>query len=141
MAWWLWIILGLGLLTVELAFQSGFFVFFFGLAAIVVGALAGLGLSGPAWAEWLLFPALAIGMLAALREPLRARLNLRSSSKAVDSLVGEQGVILAEVPLGGVGKVEVRGSSWSARGSRPFALGERCRVERVDGLTLWVRPE
>jgi membrane protein implicated in regulation of membrane protease activity len=41
-----------------------------------------------------------------------------------------------------VGKVELRGSSWSARSARAaLARGQRCRVERVDGLTLWVRPE
>jgi membrane protein implicated in regulation of membrane protease activity len=58
----------------------------------------------------------------------------------VDSLIGETAVILEPVPNGGVGKVELRGTSWSARNVDGTALpaGRRCRVQRVDGLTLWI---
>jgi len=141
MAWWIWILLGLGLLFVELATPGSFVAFFFGLSGIVVGVLVALGWAGPGWVHWLLFSALAIMMLALLRGPLNARLNLRGSGRPVDSLVGEGGVVLDEVPEGGVGKVEVRGSSWNVRASQALKKGQRCRVERVDGLTLWVRPE
>jgi inner membrane protein len=141
MTWWLWILVGLGLLFVELATPGSFVAFFFGLSGIVVGALVALGWAGPGWMHWLLFSALAILMLALLRGPLHARLNLHGSKRAVDSLAGEGGMILEDVPEGGVGKVEVRGSSWSARGLTTLKKGQRCRVDRVDGLTLWVRPE
>ena len=59
----------------------------------------------------------------------------------VDSLVGETAVALEEIPAGGVGKAELRGSSWSARnlGESPIQLNQRVRVERIDGLTLDVR--
>jgi membrane protein implicated in regulation of membrane protease activity len=48
-----------------------------------------------------------------------------------------------EVPPNGVGKVELRGTVWNARTTQPAALvaKQRTVVERVDGLTLWVRPE
>jgi hypothetical protein len=141
MAWWLWILLGLGLLFLEMATPGSFVAFFFGLSGVVVGVLTALGWAGPEWVQWLLFSALAIIMLALLRGPLHARLNLKGSARPVDSLVGEGGLILDEVPLGGVGKVEVRGSSWSARATEALKKGQRCRVDRVDGLTLWVRPE
>ncbi len=60
----------------------------------------------------------------------------------MDSLVGEGGVILEDVPADGVGKVEVRGIVLErAQRLRPSTKGQRCRVDRVDGLTLWVRPE
>jgi membrane protein implicated in regulation of membrane protease activity len=131
----------LGLLFVELATPGSFVAFFFGLSGIIVGVLVALGWAGPGWVHWLLFSALAIMMLALLRGPLHARLNLRGSARPVDSLVGEGGVVLEEVPEGGVGKVEVRGSSWNVRASQSLKKGQRCRVERVDGLTLWVRPE
>jgi inner membrane protein len=40
-----------------------------------------------------------------------------------------------------MGKVELRGSSWSAQNVSPSPLtsGQRCRVEKVDGLMLLVR--
>jgi membrane protein implicated in regulation of membrane protease activity len=44
---------------------------------------------------------------------------------------------------GEVGKVELRGSSWSARNVSETALtpGARCRVLAVEGLMLKVAPE
>ncbi len=50
---------------------------------------------------------------------------------------------LAPVLLSAAEKAELRGVPWSARAASGIALrkGQRCRVERVDGLTLWVRAE
>ena len=143
MVWWLWVLLGLGLLALEMATPGGFFALFFGLGALVVGGLTGAGAAGPAWMQWLLFSALSIVALALLRRPLQVHLNVRAGGHAVDSLGGTAAVALEEVPAGGMGKVELRGSAWSARnsGDRPLTRGERCTVEKVDGLTLWVRAE
>jgi membrane protein implicated in regulation of membrane protease activity len=143
MAWWIWILIGLGLLALEAASPGGLFAAFFGLSALVVGGLAAFGLAGPLWAQWALFTVLALVALAVLRGPLRARLNVDGATKAVDQLADQTATALEDLPAGGVGKVELRGSSWSGRngGSALIAKGARCRVERVDGLTLWVRPE
>ena len=46
MTWWVWVLVGLGLLGIEVLTPGGFFVLFFGLAALVVGALAGSGCTG-----------------------------------------------------------------------------------------------
>jgi len=37
----------------------------------------------------------------------------------------------------------MRGATWTARTAGDAALpkGRRCRVERVEGLTLWLRAE
>jgi membrane protein implicated in regulation of membrane protease activity len=42
-----------------------------------------------------------------------------------------------------VGKAELRGASLTARnaGDKPLARGQRCTVERVEGLTIFVRAE
>src|SRR5262245_9659366 len=72
MAWWVWILVGLGLLGFEILTPGGFFVLFFGLGAIVVGALTGLGLTGPAWVQWLLFSLLSVGSLLLFRPRLGA---------------------------------------------------------------------
>jgi len=142
MVWWLWMLLGLALLFIEVATPGGFVALFFGLSAIVVGGVTALGLAGPAWMQWLLFSGLSIVALLGLRGPLKARFNV-GAGKAVDSMVGESAVVTEEVPPGGVGKVELRGATWSARtnGGAALGKGQRCRVERVEGLTFWVRPE
>jgi membrane protein implicated in regulation of membrane protease activity len=55
---------------------------------------------------------------------------------------GESATVTEEIPAEGVGKVELRGSSWNARtASGTIPRGQRCLVERVEGLTVWVRPE
>lgn len=143
MVWWLWALLGLGLLTFEVLTPGGFFALFPGLAALVVGALAGVGLAGPAWLQWLLFSGLSVGSLLLLRRPVLARLNSRRALPPIDSLVGEVATLLEDLPAGAVGRAELRGGGWTVRSVEPAALakGARCRVERVDGFTLWIRPE
>src|SRR5262245_42125262 len=142
MVWWLWVLLGLGLLAFEMATPGGFFALFFGVSALVVGVLAGAGAGGPPWMQWLLFSLVSVVALLTLRRPLQARLD-PGGGRSVDSLVASTAVALEELAAGGTGKVELRGSAWSARnqGDRALAKGQRCRVEKVDGLTLWVRAE
>jgi inner membrane protein len=143
MVWWLWVLLGLGLLSFEVL-SGGFFAVFLGLSALLVGALAGLDIAGPPWLQWLFFSGFSVGFLLLLRRPLRARIERSSHShRAIDSLVGEVATLLDDLPPGAVGRAELRGSSWTARSVEPktLAKGARCRVERVEGFTLWIRPE
>ena len=142
MSWWIWVLGGLVLLLAEILTPGGFFVVFFGFGAILVGAAKAAGWPGPAWAEWLVFTVLSVATLVFFREPLMRRFNLKDG-KPVDRLEGETALVTEEVAPGGVGKAEMRGASWTARSSATVALarGQRCKVERVEGLTLWLRPE
>jgi inner membrane protein len=143
MVWWLWVLIGLGFLSFEVL-SGGFFALFFGLAALLVGVLTGLGLAGPPWLQWLFFSGFSVGLLLLLRRPLLARVRQGPrSQRAIDSLVGEVATLLDDLPPGAVGRAELRGSSWTARSVEPktLAKGARCRVERVEGFTLWIRPE
>jgi membrane protein implicated in regulation of membrane protease activity len=142
MSWWVWLIVGLGLLGFEMLTPGGFFVLFFGLGALVVGALAGLGLTEPLLLQWLLFSLLSVGSLLLFRRRLLAWLQSPEGA-AVGTLVGDVAVLLDDLPPGAVGKAELRGTAWSVRhdGTETLPRGRRCRVERVDGLMLSVRPE
>ena len=144
MAWWLWLLVGLALLGIEMLTPGGFFTIFFGVAAIIVGVLARFGLAGPAWMQWIWFSGLSIASLLFLRKPLLDWMRRREVKRpVVDTLVGETAVILDPVPGNGVGKAELRGTSWSARSTdgSPLPAGTRCRVDRVDGLTLWIKAD
>lgn len=142
MSWWIWMLLGIALMAIEAATPGGLFFLFFGISAIAVGLLTGVGWLVQPWLEWASFSAISVLTLILLRRPLKARVNLDGESRPVDRLEGEGGVVLEELPGSGVGKVELRGSTWNARSvAGTMAKGTRCRVERVDGLTLWVRPE
>ena len=135
MAWWLWALLGIGLLVVELSTAGGLFALFFGIGALLVAPLA----VGEV-AQWIAFTAISIVLLATLRRPVQRWLFARKGPP-IDAIVGEEVTLLADVPAGGEGKAELRGSPWSTRASSglPLSKGQRCTVERVDGLVLWLR--
>ena len=144
MVWWLWVLLGLGLLTFEVLTPGGFFAVFFGVSALLLGALSSLAFAGPPWLQWLLFSGISVGLVLVVRRPLLARVKTNSRTlPAIDSLVGEVATLLEDLPPGAVGKAELRGSGWTVRSVEPktLAKGARCRVERVEGFTLWIRPE
>lgn len=141
MAWWIWLLLGFFLMLLELVTPGGFYLLFFGFAAVLVGLLAALHPSGPLWLEWLLFSVLSVVTLLLFRRPLLERMRPATPEKEVDSLVGETAVALQEILTDAVGKAELRGTAWSARnvGDAPVASGQRCTVERVEGLMLLIR--
>ncbi len=140
---WHWLVLGLLLVLAELATPGGFFVIFFGVSALIVGALAKLGLAGPVWTQLLLFSVLSIILLVLFRSRLLKAIQNDPQRPEVDSLVGEIGHVDGAIAPGGIGKIEVRGAAWSARNTTSSTLGRgtRCRVLRVDGLMLDIEPE
>ena len=142
MEWWLWIALGLALTVAELATPSGFFIIFFGLAALTVGILSGLDLAGNSWVQWLLFSVLSIVYVMVFRGRLQSKVAV-PESRDVDTLVGDLAIVQERLLPGVVGKVEVRGAMWSARNTSNVTLdaGQRARVAAVQGLTLTVVPE
>lgn len=142
MEWWLWLAGGLALVVAELVTPSGFFIIFFGLGALTVGLLAGIEWVNTVWIQWLLFSILSVGYLVAFRGRLQARVQIPPPPN-IDSLIGVLAIVQERLTPGVVGKVEVRGSSWSARNTSNVTLdpGQRARVAAVDGLTLTVVPE
>ena len=142
MTWWSWVALGLVLGAIELATPGGFFIVFFGVAALVVGLVQLAGVDLPAWGQWLAFPVLAIVALRLFRRPLLARLQPAEASD-VDSMVSEVALPVTAIEPGQHGRAELRGTVWTARnvGDTAVAAGQRTRVVAVNGLQLDIRPE
>jgi membrane protein implicated in regulation of membrane protease activity len=142
MPWWGWIVLGTALLGAELfVVPADFYLVFLGVAALAVGVLGFVGVELPAWAQWATFGGLAVLSLVCFRGWLRARWP--RATRADDTLVGEIAVAREPLAGGASGRIDLRGSSWSARndGDEPLAPGDRARVLRVEGLTVHVRRE
>jgi membrane protein implicated in regulation of membrane protease activity len=142
MLWWYWIILGLALVALELATPGGFFFIFFAIAAMAVGSFALADVIEAAWLQWLLFSVVAILGLALFRKPLIGRMGMGGTTE-MDTLVGEMAVATSAIQPGEHGRAELRGTGWSARNvdTRPLAVGQRCRVVAVQGLTLDLKQE
>ncbi|MDZ4731991.1 MAG: NfeD family protein [Nitrospirota bacterium] len=144
MIWWYWMLVGLVLLGVEMATPGGFYILFFGLAALIVGSLTGLGFAQAEWLQWLLFSGLAILSLLVFRGPLLAWIKTQDKGMpTVDSMMGESAIPIEDLAPGSTGKAELRGTTWTAHNAGPALLkkNQRCKVERVEGLTLWITAE
>jgi inner membrane protein len=143
MLWWHWLVLGLVLVALELAASGGFYVIFFGVAALLIAGLHTLDLAGPVWLQFLLFSVFAVGSLALFRGPLMRLLSAGEGQDDMDTLIGEIGTPLEAIAPGAVGRLELRGTTWSARnaGATVIPEGRRCVVVRRDRLMLFVQPE
>ena len=139
--WWHWLILGLLLALAEMATSGGFYLIFFGIGAMLVGLLAAFDLAGPVWMQTLLFSVLSVASLLLFRTRLLRAVQREPQSPPIDTLVGEVGSVVDALAPGVVGRVELRGTVWSAKTSTELAAGSRCRVIRVEGLLLHVEPE
>ena len=142
MEWWIWVVAGFVLLALELASPGGFYLFFFGCAALAVGLLAAPGWAQPLWLQGVLFSGLSVAAVLLFR-PLLVRQLRSGASDAVDDLVGERALACEKIAANGFGRAELRGTKWNARniGETAVGPGQSCSVEHVDGLTLWIRAE
>jgi membrane protein implicated in regulation of membrane protease activity len=143
MLWWHWLLLGLVLTALELAAAGGFYIIFFGIAAIIVAVLVLFEVAGPLWFQLLLFSLLAIASLLFFRNPIMRKLNLSAGADNIDTLATETGSVIDAMAPGANGRVELRGTSWSARniGTTSLSTGARCIVVREERLTLLVKAE
>jgi len=140
-SWWMWLLLGVVLAAFEILTPGGVFIIFFGVGAAVVGLLDLVGVSMGFPVQGLVFVAISIVSLMLFRQPLLKRLNLNQPHGKVDDMVGETAQALEEIAADAIGKAELRGASWNVHnvGDTPIPRSARCRVERIDGLTLQVR--
>ena len=139
MVWWIWVLIAFGILALELT-AATLHVGFFAVGALVVGILVAAGVDLPLWAQLLIFTATSLIAFFFLRPVLVRKLKL-DQKKVVDSLVGEQALALEDIGVGGNGRAEMRGTTWSARNVGETALlrGQRCTVAGVDGLVIHLR--
>ena len=139
MEWWFWVLLAFLLLTIEF-FATTAHVGFFAVGAFLVAILVGLGFDITLWAQLLIFAISSVVLLIFVRPIVVRKLGL-SKTHVVDTMIGEQAIVLGDVAVAGEGRAEMRGSTWTARnvGEIPLLKGQRCVVEKVVGLTIYVR--
>ena len=142
MEWWMWLAAGLVLVVAELATPGGFVIIFFGIGALAVGVLARMEIVTSLAMQGLLFSVLSVASLLVFRGRLKTTFQ-PPPPPSIDSFVGVLAVVQESLQPGLVGRVEVRGASWSARNTSDVTLipGQRARVAGIDGLLLTVVPE
>jgi membrane protein implicated in regulation of membrane protease activity len=139
MAWWVWVLAAFLLLTIEF-FATTAHIGFFAIGAFLVAIIVGAGVPMPLWGQLLTFAISSVVLLIFVRPIVVRKLGF-NITKVVDTLVGEQATALSDLPVSAEGKAEMRGSTWTARnvGETPLTKGQRCVVEQLVGLTIYVR--
>ncbi len=139
-------LIGLGLLLAELLLPTGGILAFLGVAGLTGAGIVALGSDSSA-ADYIGGALIALGVISAIsfyfisRKVLAAHRDPRVRT-GTEEMIGSTAE--ARSSIDPEGRVWLGGTLWSARlaaGSEPIRLGDRVRVEAVDGLTLVVRPE
>ena len=135
---WIWVLVGFGCLAFELATPGTFVFFFFGCAGLVTAAAEGWGGIDSIWQQSIVFVASAVLGIVALRRRCSALLRPRAGHSDMNTMHGDLALAQTAIEPGGTGMVEHHGTSWTGRnvGPQPIVSGQRCRVQRVVGLTL-----
>lgn len=144
MPYWLWMTAGVALMTVEI-FIGSFFVFWFGLAAVLVGfillLIPQLAVAAQVTLWGLLSGALALSWFRYVKPLSRDRTKAGLSREA---LVGQIGQVLK--PPAGSARGTIRfpapvlgSDEWQILSEDPLAMGDRAHVTDLSGNALIVR--
>ena len=110
-----------------------------GALAAMITALCGGGL----WLQCVVFLVISVVLLISLRGFLRKHITPKQIKTNVDSIVGTEGLVTATIDnLASTGQVKLGGMEWSARSTSGEVIqpGERIRVDRVEGVKVFVTP-
>ena len=139
---WLWLTSGLLLMLAEFI-VPGFIVFFFGLGAVAMAAVS-LFFDLPLGWEILLFTVLSVVLLATCRRFLpatfRGKATRESGDPDDDGVAGSRATVLEAIAPDRPGKVEFRGTPWTARSDAAIPAGATVEILSRDNLLLAVRP-
>jgi membrane-bound serine protease (ClpP class) len=139
-------LIGLGLLLAELLLPTGGVLAVLGVAGLTAAGVVAFN-SDSDVADYAGGALVALGILSGVtfyfvsRKVLAAHRNERVRT-GTEEMIGSSAE--ARSSIDPEGRVWLGGTIWSARlaaGSEPVRLGDRVRVEAVDGLTLVVSPE
>jgi membrane protein implicated in regulation of membrane protease activity/RNA polymerase subunit RPABC4/transcription elongation factor Spt4 len=140
--WPIWIVAGLVLIALEVHYTRDFTLLCYGGSALLVGVMTILGVLN-IWTQWIAFAVLSTALLFSAREWLRREVSDRPSSTELENIIGQSAIPLEDLPAYGFGKAELRGTTWTAHNASHNRIlrGQRCKVMRINGLTLWIMPE
>ena len=110
-----------------------------GALAAMVSALLGAGI----WLQSGIFLVVSAIALTALRPLVRKYLTPRLTATNIDSVIGSVGIVTASIDnIASTGQIKLNGMEWTARSTSgdPIAPGTRVRVDRIEGVKVFVSP-
>lgn len=143
MEWYVWMILGVVLIIVEI-FVPTFFIALPGIAAIITGFVA-LG-TDELWIQLTVFIVLGIILLVFIR-PILLKYFMKTKKgdeSNVDAMVGQKVVVITDIDNAeGKGYIKYYSDKMPARSEdgEKYRKGDKVVIKRVDGITAWVGKE
>jgi len=142
MAWWLWIVLGLITLAVEMFIPLDFFLFFIGVAGvgtgIIVGICKAMGFDVACSTGYFMFAVGALSLCMFARRPLRNYLTAKK--RLIFSKISGEVVTItdADIAPSALGKGKNSGANWQVRNmtDSPLIVGKSYPVSSHDGIIL-----
>src|SRR5260370_34954897 len=137
------ILLALALFILEAKFTSHGVLAAGGIISMLLGAMflirspltpGGVSL-GVALAVTLPFAGLPVFLMGLV---LRSRSCKNQTGR--EQMMGAQGTVVTELPVGAEGMIRVHGELWRAISNQPVPEGKPVRVVKMDGLKLYVEP-
>ena len=133
-----WIVIAIVALAIE-ATNLNLIFLFGGLAALLAGAIAALGV--PLVGQILGFALAAVIIPALLRPRLLRRLSGAGVLSRTDAMIGQTARVTKAIdPISGTGRVLVQGHDWAANSTEPIKEGAVVEVLGSDGIVLLVAP-
>ena len=137
-----WFFAGLGLFLLELI-VPGFIIFFFGLGAWITALVCLIGDPGINL-QIIIFAVTSILLLIALRRIMQKKIFYSrgtQSEDVEDEFTGKEA--LAKNDFGGIknGKVEFKGTTWTAESNSDIKEGQRVIIVKKDSFKLIVEPK
>lgn len=111
------------------------------------GALAALGVSllqGPVWLQVAVFLAVSTALLVCLWPLTKKFLNPKTEKTNLDAIIHTTGLVTADIDnVKAQGQVKLGAMEWTARSTdgTPIPEGTRIRVDRIEGVKVFVTPE
>lgn len=112
-------------------------------AAGALAALIAALLGGAVWLQITVFVLVSAVLLAALRPLVRKFVNPKLTATNADSVIGAEGLVTAAIDnISAAGRVKLGAMEWSARSTsgEPIEAGTRIRVDRIEGVKVFVSP-
>lgn len=135
--WKFWLIVA-GLCFVIESFTVGFFVFWFGVGAIIA-LIVGL-LVDSFFIQAITF-IISSSLLLILTKPLVKKFVKSPKTKPTNvySIIGNEGIVLEDIDIiNSTGKVKVNGELWSAIADTDIEKGSKIKVISINGVRLKV---
>ena len=136
-----WLVLMVVFLIVEAACPVHLVSLWFAVGSLAAVLCAALG--APIWLQATLFVLVSGGLLALLWPWVRKYLRPQLISTNVDAVIGSVGRVTTAIDnVEAQGQVKLGGMEWTARSSSgdPIAQGTEIRVDRVEGVKVFVTP-